>query len=117
MAWPATDVYYRIAKEVTPRNYDMNFETLLRDMHLSARRVHEWLTSLLKQYVKTLGEIDAADAVKGKAEEVRVPSEILSMLRDTYDPEIEPEILEGWYRDGLCGNANGEEEYDDWNQS
>ena len=116
MAWPATDVYYRIAKEVIPRNYDIYYEPLLRDMHLSARRVHEGLTELLKHHVTGLGTIDAADAAAGKAEESQVPVEILSVLRNTYDPEIDMEILEEWYREGLC-STNAKEEYDDWNLS
>ena len=117
MAWPATEVYYRIAKEVVPRIYDINYEPLLRGMHLSARRVHEGLTTLFRYHVMALGMIDAADAAGGKAEEFRVPVEILSILRDRYDPEIDMEILEGWYREGLCRNINSKEKYNDWNPS
>lgn len=86
-------------------------------MHLNARRLHEGLTELLKQHVTALGAIDAADIAEGKEEEVKMPSEILSMLRYTYDPEIDMEILEGWYRDSLRRNVKGKEENNDWNQS
>ncbi len=117
MTWPATDVYYRVAKEVIPQNYDINHEPLVRGMHLSARRLHKGLTDLLRHHVTALGVIDANEIAEGKTEEVQVPVEILSMFRDTYDPEIDMEILEGWYRDGLYRNANRKEEYDDWNLS
>lgn len=105
MAWPAVDGYYRVAKEVTPKKYDIHFESLVRDMHLSARRLHKGLKAVLKHSVTMLGEIDAADTDEGNAAEVRVPVEILAMLRDKYDPEIDMEILEEWYQDGLRGKG------------
>ena len=116
MAWPAIDIYYRIANEVIPRNYDINYAPLIRGMHLSARWVHEALTTFLKHHVTALGMIDAADAAGRKAEEFPVPVDILSILRNTYDPEIDMALLEEWYREGLC-STNAKEEYDDWNLS
>ena len=101
MAWPAVDVYYRVAKEVPSKSYDIHFEPLFRDKHLSARRLHKGLEAVLKHSVTTLGEIDAADTEAGNAAEVRVPTEILEVLRDKYDPEIDMKIMEKWYRDGL----------------
>lgn len=64
-------------------------------MHLNARRLHEGLTELLKQHVTALGAIDAADIAEGKEEKVKMPSEVLSMLRYTYDPDLlyEEEVL------------------------
>ena len=117
MSWPAANEYYRITKEVLPRIYEMDFANPVRDMHLGAHMVHGILTALLKSRVRALGTIDSADASGREGVQIPVPTEVLEMLRDRYDPEIDISVLESWYRDALCGSVNRKEELYAWNHS
>lgn len=131
MAYPARGQYYRLAERiefpgfsagdsismnaghigVESRTRKVNIVEIpvsIRTGHIGARMIHTVLTSILKERVKYLAGIDRPAYLNGVAVENLIPSELLDMYRDTYDPAISNGTLVKWYVDGL------EEQSDEW---
>ncbi|MBR6905674.1 MAG: hypothetical protein IKN33_01795 [Selenomonadaceae bacterium] len=123
MAYPARDQYYRVAECIeflaasTPSGMDnkmfrlnlMKMLVSIRAGHLGARMTHAVLDSVLRQRVEFLAMIDREDYKNGVSVSDLIPTEVLDMLKNLYDPELPDETLVEWYVAGL------EEERDAWN--
>ncbi len=131
MAYPARGQYYRLAERIEFPSFSagdsvsMNFGHIgvesrtrkvnileipvsVRASHIGARMTHAVLTGLLKERVKFLSDLDRPEYLEGVPINQLIPSEILDMLKDTYDPAISNGTLVKWYIDGL------EEQSDEW---
>ena len=122
MAYPARDQYYRVAECIEflaaptlPRINNKMFQLDLIKMpvsiragHLGARMIHAVLDSVLRQRVEFLAMIDREDYKDGISVSELIPTELLDMLKNLYDPELPDETLVEWYVAGL------EEERDAW---
>ena len=122
MAYPARDQYYRVAECIEflaasaplgrgNKMFRLNLMKMpvsIRAGHLGARMTHAVLDSALRERVEFLAMIDREEYRDGASVNELLPTEVLDMLKDLYDPEIPDETLVEWYTAGL------EEERDAW---
>lgn len=101
MAYPARDGYYRITHENIPRKYEMDIPAAARDLHIGARMVHDVLTAILKSRVRGLALADSGEYAGSGEIGDYIPAELLSVFGDMYDPNLDGEVMEAWYREYL----------------
>ena len=101
MAYPARDRYYRVTHEDIPRKFERSLPIAVRDLHIGSRMVHDVLTAILKSRVRGLAITDSREFAEKNEIWDYMPVELLSVLGNMYDPDLDIEILEKWYRECL----------------
>jgi hypothetical protein len=103
--WPARGEYYRLAEKVKIPRYDVYDKETPRNIILGARMTKSVITAMLKDKVQTLAALDQREYAAGTALEDLVPTELLDMFRDQYDPLLASEEISLWYSERLKGGT------------
>lgn len=106
--WPGRGQYYRLGKKVLLPRYNTFTKEKPRNMILGARMTKAVITSLLKSKVQALAAIDKEEYSEGLSLEEIMPTELLNMLRDLYDPLLTSQEVNNWYKEKLEGSVENE---------
>lgn len=106
--WPARGEYYRLGKKILLSRYNTPSRETPRNMILGARMTKAVITALLKAKVNALAAIDRNEYT-GNPQEENIPTEILNMFRDHYDPLLSSQEVSLWYREMLKEGQNHEQ--------
>ena len=104
--WPAQGGYYRLAEKVALPRYDVYPRETPRNIILGARMTKSVITAILKDKVKSLAVLDQGEYAAGTALEELIPTELLDMFRDQYDPLLTSEEVSRWYCEKLKGGPH-----------
>ena len=107
--WPARGEYYRLAEKVLIPRYDVYAKEPPRNIILGSRMAKDVITAILKEKVQALAAVDQSEYAAGNTLEALIPTELLDMLRDQYDPILTSEEVGLWYRDMLKGGQEREQ--------
>lgn len=108
-AWPARGEYYRLGKKVLLPRYNISFREAPKNMILGAHMTKAVITALLKSKVHALAAIDRDEYAAGHRLEDIIPTEILDMFREQYDPLLTNEEISLWYSEMLKGGPEHEQ--------
>lgn len=109
--WPARGQYYRLAEKVMIPRYDVYSRETPRNIILGARMTKSVITAILKSKVQTLAAVDRSEYAAGTPLEDLIPTELLDMFRDQYDPLLTSEEVSLWYQEMLKGGLDHEQNY------
>lgn len=107
--WPARGEYYRLAEKVMIPRYDVYDKESPKNIILGAHMTKSVITAMLKDKVKTLAALDQSEYIAGIALEDLIPTELLDMFRDQYDPLLTSEEVRLWYKEMLKGGQAHEQ--------
>lgn len=108
-AWPARGEYYRLAEKVRLPRYDVDARETPRNIILGARMAKSVITAILKEKVQSLAAVDRSEYDAGTALEDLIPTELLDMFRDQYDPLLTLDEVSLWYSETLKGGHDREQ--------
>ena len=108
-AWPARGEYYRLAEKVRLPRYDVDARETPRNIILGARMAKSVITAILKEKVQSLAAVDQSEYAAGAALEDLIPTELLDMFRDQYDPLLTLDEVSLWYSEKLQGGYDREQ--------
>ena len=101
IAWPAGDLYYRAAEQAEPSLYRLEIPLSYTKAEKGARLVLSVLQRKLKTAVRLLAVVDRGEYHRGVSAEELIPMELLKIMKETYAPGLDDEIVVQWYREGL----------------
>ncbi len=101
MAVPARNRYYRTAEYTAPDKYRLEMPVSYLNLHLGARLTQAALSEKLKKRVRGLASVDREEYAAGVPVDALMPKEMLTLMKDTYDSDLDIRIVEQWYREGL----------------
>ncbi len=98
---PARDGYYRLASEVDPALYAVDYPDSFRQMKLSAHMIDQVMEDMLRSRVKALAQLDREEYRRGVPVEELMPEEILMIYQNRFAPQFPMETLSDWYKEEL----------------
>ena len=101
MAYPAKDQYYRIATYAAPEKYEKSYPLTIRNAQIGARFRTAFVTKVLESRIRGLAMTDKEEYLSGKDAYSLIPMELLSALRERYDPGMDRETMVRWYVEEL----------------
>lgn len=108
-AWPAWGEYYRLGEKVLLERYDISTRETPRDMILGAHMTNAVITAILKEKVQALAAIDQNEYDAGIPLEDIIPTELLDLFRDQYNPLLTGQEVSLWYSQVLKGEQDHEQ--------
>ena len=104
--WPARGQYYRLAEKILIPRYDVYGKETPRNIILGARMTKAVITTILKNKVQSLAAVDQSEYAAGSTLEELIPTELLDMFRDQYDPLLTSDEVIHWYSEKLKGGPH-----------
>ena len=98
---PAREGYYRLAMEIDPLLYAIDYPDSFRQMKLSAHMINQVMEDMLRSRVKALAQVDCEEYRQGVPLEELMPKEILRIYQNRFAPEFPMETLYDWYKEEL----------------
>ena len=68
------------------------------------------ITTILKNKVQALAAVDQGEYAAGSTLEELIPTELLDMFRDHYDPLLTSDEVSRWYSEKLKGGQRHEQD-------
>lgn len=101
MAIPAKGQYYRLAQNDDPAKYRMEIQMPTGTRMIGSQFTCDIINRALKASVETVAMIDIPDYKAGIPKEELVPTDILRLLKERYNPLISDQVIRDWYMDRL----------------
>lgn len=104
-AFPASDMYYRIGEELPPYRRRMEYKTTITDLNKGSEFTLNVLKSILRDRIRGLGFIDRSEYKSGIPADKLYPAELISMIKNRFDPSLSEDVTKKWYLEGLEENG------------
>ena len=101
MAYPSKNQYYRVARYEVPEKYTKQFPLSIQSAQIGARLINMVVMKVLESHVRGLARADREEYLNGVDADTLIPMELLSVLKERYDPGMDQETMIRWYKDEL----------------
>ncbi len=103
IAYPAQGQYYRLAQEIPPAWYTVRYPESSRALKYGSGLTDAVIRGMLRSRIEALAAADRQEYAAGHSAEELIPTDILQMFRERYDPMVEDALMRKWYQDALEG--------------
>ncbi len=101
MAYPSKNQYYRVACYEMPKKYDKQYPLSVWNAQIGARLINTVVMKVLESRVRGLARTDREEYLNGVDADALIPTDLLSVLKERFDPGVDQETMVRWYKDEL----------------
>ena len=101
VTYPAKGQYYRLAEKTAPVRYAMPYQETGRSLKMGSNLTDAVITAMVRSRVRGLAIADRQEYAKGHSVQELIPTELLLMLRERYDPMLPENTMARWYEEAL----------------
>ena len=111
VAYPAKGQYYRLAEKTAPVRYVLPYQESGRALKMGSNLTDTVITAMVRSRIRGLAITDRQEYAKGHSVQELIPTDLLLMLKERYDPTLSEETMYRWYEEALMEDEDDKKLY------